>query len=185
MSKAITLWGIFIIFLIAALFYPILFPIAQQQAYGKNKILIEYELVCGGTVTRVIRGGEEIAAATGNFEAGTNEVIFTNDSDTPLDHLNSGGFYTEGLARGFRYVVYGEVVGTAKGVCDCGGTVPVYNKTAPLFAVSKWAPTRWMPYAYYNNIFFGLTVVVLLIISIIGFIISFIVRCKHKKGTDF
>lgn len=175
-----------IIALIIALFFPTKLPVSENQVFGKNKILIEYEIFgCGSIITKVVNGGEELVAdiKKEHPDIATDEVVFTEDSDQPVNHIDNADFMTAGLASGFRYVIYGEVIGVTQGAPDCCDPKPAYNDKVPLFKVTNWSPTRLMPYSYYENILYGLVITLFLVISMLITLIILInglIR-KYKK----
>ena len=134
--------------LIVLLFYPLhMFPGIPPKEFNETTILLEYEIYgCGSLVRTVKKGGPELfnAAELEPPASGVYEVQFTSSSDEPVNHLDNAEFYSAGLASGYTYILYGQVVGTAVGAPDCCDPKPAYNETVPLFKISRWAPTRVM-----------------------------------------
>ena len=165
-----------------ALLLPIKCPVTENQPFGKEKILIEYEIFgCGSLVTRVVGGGEELADSLGQPDTAADEVVFTKDSDEPIKHLDTAGFFTAGLARDVRYVVYGKAVGVTKGAPDCCEPGrPAYHDSVPLFQVTDWAPTQWMPYLFYGDGSYVMAICVLLAINGVLLIVSVVTMLIFK-----
>ena len=150
-------FGIGLVVFLILIFGPIALVQGILQEYSESKILIEYEIYgCGSLVTRVIKGGQMIAAVLSSSypNVAVNEVRFTEDSDEPYLHLNSAEFWTAGLARGYQYIVEGEVTGVVKGALKCCAEDEndvAYNEIVPEFRVKNWYTSNYMPYYKYGN----------------------------------
>jgi hypothetical protein len=155
----LAIFGIGLLVFLSLMLRPIALIQGINQEYSDGKILIEYEIFgCGSLVIKVLQGGEHMAnMLSANYpDIATNEVRFTMDSDEPYLHLNSAEFWTAGLARGYKYIMEGEVVGTAKGALSCcaeNENDVAYNAVVPEFRVDRWYVTNYMPYYMYGNPF--------------------------------
>lgn len=134
------------IFLILIFFFTLPLPALPMKKYNEHTFLLRYKIVgCGSLVRTVERGGEELYKDAGlDSEPEVYEVKFTDDSFEPADRIDSAAFFTGGIAEKYTYVVYGEVVGTARGAPDCCYPNPVYNETVPLFKIIRWAPSTFI-----------------------------------------
>ena len=178
--KIQTIYGICLVVFLVLIFRPMALIQGISQEYSESKILIEYEIYgCGSLVTRVIKGGEMIAAALSSSynNVATNEVRFTEDSDEPYLHLNSAEFWTAGLARGYQYTVEGEVTGVAKGALKCcaeNENDVAYNEIVPEFRVKNWYTSNYTPYYKYGNSLISLAFICGAVVCAIGFICELI-----------
>ena len=136
-----------LIILLVLIFRPHALIQGLLQEYNENRILIRYERLCYRYVRRVIRGGEEITASLRQSypNIATDEVRFTEDSDEPKLHLCSAEFWTGGLAKGYQYIIEGEVVGVTTGVYDSCFGDEAHNEIVPEFRVTNWYVANYMP----------------------------------------
>jgi len=180
-----------IIFGVGALIFALLFirPLAPiqgvAQEYSESKILIEYEIFgCGNLIVKVNEGGESMASLLRSDypDIATDEVQFTPDSDQPIIHLSSADFFTAGLARGYNYIVEGEVVGATKGALDCCTDEVAYNDIVPEFKVKRWYATKYMPYFMYGDGPLILVWFVGAIACLVGTIISAVQMRRAKRS---
>ena len=112
------------------------------------------------------------------------EVRFTGDSDEPYLHLNSAEFWTAGLARGYQYIIEGEVVGVTKGALDCCAVDEndvAYNDLVPEFKVHRWGTANYMPYYKYGNIFISFVLVSGMVLFSAGTIIALVKMCHNRR----
>lgn len=181
--KRFIILNIGLLVFIALIFRPIALIQGINQKYSENKILIEYEIYgCGSLITRVIQGGEAMAnlLRTEYPDIAIDEVRFTEDSDEPYLHLDSAEFWTASLARGYQYIIEGEVVGATKGALKCCAEDEndvAYNDIAPEFRVDNWYTSNYMPYYKYGN-------PILLLLFIVGVLfcsVSIIVELVKRR----
>jgi len=177
------LFGIALICL-ALIFRPFASVQDINQNYNENKILIEYEIFgCGSLVVRVIEGGKEIAdVLIAEYpNVAQNEVKFTKNSDEPYLHLDSADFYTAGLARGYQYIVEGEVTGITQGAQDCCSFGVAHSEVVPEFLVHNWYALNYMPYYKYSAPVIWYFLIIVAGLCLVGIIISFII-CGKNNG---
>ena len=181
------LFSIGVLVFIVLLFRPIALIQGTTQEYSENKILIEYEIFgCGSLVVRVIKGGENMASLLKSEypNIATDEVRFTEDSDEPYLHLNSAEFWTAGLARGYNYIMEGEVVGATKGALNCcaeNENDVAYNDIVPEFRVDRWYTANYMPYYKYGNGIVLLFLICGMFFCLAGTVFAFIKNGKKRK----
>lgn len=121
--------------------------ITFDKSVSANRILVKYEIFgCGSLVTKVLEGGYEITSKyKSNYpDVGTNEVMFTRDSDEPKNYYDAGEFFTGGIAEEFTYIVEGECMGVTKGAPECCSLKPAYNENVVQFKVAKWYYTSYV-----------------------------------------
>lgn len=161
--------------------------ITFDKSVSKNRILFQYEIYgCGSIVGKVIDGGEEIVADYVDEypDIGTNEVIFTNDSDEPKKHMDEVEFHCGGLAEKYTYVIEGHPVGVTKGALDCCEPIPAYNENVVEFKVDKWYFTSYVPYIVVGNfgvILFAFVVILFSLLWIFLLAIFVIVKLIRNK----
>ena len=158
---------IFIFISLILLFRP-MGRITLDKSVSENRILFKYEIFgCGSVIGKVLDGGEEI---TESFieqypNIGLNEVAFTEESDEPRKHMDSGDFFCGGLAERYTYVIEGKAVGVTRGAPECCDPKPAYNENVVEFKVDKWYFTSYVPYFAHGNIEVILIAISVLLLS--------------------
>lgn len=188
--KALIKFASLTVLMLILLYRPLAWIQSPEQEFSENKILIEYEMYgCGSLVIRVIEGGEEMASLFQNEypDIAVDEVMFTEKSDQPADHIDSCLFEVAGFASKYQYIIEGNVVGAVRGAPDCCGPSVAYNEIVPEFKVTKWYTVNYIPYYETETgwvYLFGLVLFVSAIGTLIGLVLLFRrkwIDWKNKK----
>jgi len=170
-----------------SLFIPLHLP-GNPSDYGTEgtDIVFRYEIFgCGSLIRKIEKGGSAIytKANLPEPDSGVYEIQLSPDSDEPMRHINSGEFYTGGLAGKYSYYMKLEVVGVARGAPECCEETPAYNEVVPLVKVIKWEPTTFTPEFYYTlrHEITILIIQVLVIANCVMLLISIYSWIKRKK----
>jgi len=177
--------------LTAALFLSLFIPLhlpgnpANYRTEGTD-IVFRYDLFGSGSLVRTVEKGGAALYAKANLPepaSGVYEIQFTTDSDEPKKHMDSGEFYTGGLAQKYAYYMTVELAGTEKGAPDCCGPEPAYNETVPLVRVVRWEPATFTPQAYFTTRHYvTLLVLPVLLLANIALLIRCVYAWAKKKG---
>jgi len=185
--KRLIVFSVGLIVFLVLIFRPIALIKGINQKYSENRILIEYEIYgCGSLVIRVVQGGEEMAALLKSEypNVAADEVRFTEDSDEPFLHLDDVEFWHAGLARGYQYIIEGEVIGAAKGALKCCAEDEndvAYNDIIPEFRVDSWYTANYMPYYKYGDPFIILILACGAVSCLAGVLYAFIIFRKKLQ----
>ena len=153
-----------------------------DNSVSENRVMFQYEIFgCGSIVRKVIDGGGKLTAKFKEEypDIGTNEIVFTSDSDEPQKIFDAAESQTGGLAEKYTYIIEGEAVGVTEGAPNCCELKPAYNENVVLFKVSDWYFTEYVPYKDIGNPI--VTFVSVIVLAVSAAWILMLIWCRVKK----
>ena len=166
--------------------------ITFDKTTSDQRLLITHELDSSGPfVVRVLGGGEQISVPFRSDypTVSANEVVFTDDSDTPEKDINSSAFCAEGISAK-EYIVEGEVVGVTNGAVhhyfEKQGSklsdLPYMPEFVPLFRADKWYFVSYVPYMAIGNLLYVWGALAVILLCVICLMIGITYRSICRKS---
>lgn len=185
-----TIWIVPILLCVASLiglFRPF-GKVTFDKSVSENRILFQYEIFgCGSLIGKVLDGGEELVSGyVGDYpDIGTNEVVFSEDSDEPRKHMDNGEFFNAGLAERYTYIIEGTPVGVTRGAPECCDPKPAYNEKVVEFKVDKWYFTEYVPYIEIGDYLVIIWLSIAVLVCAFWLLVLFVaVLVKKKKQNN-